>query len=86
MPLLSRFYGIEIRVWAGDHPPPHVHVTYAEHRAVLRIDTLELTSGRLPRRARLLVLEWAMLRRPELARAWDHAERFERPTPIEPLH
>jgi len=85
MPLLSRFYGIEIRMWTGDHPPPHMHVIYAEHRAVIRIDTLEMTRGKLPRRTRLLVLEWAMMHRADLARAWAEAERDERPNPIEPL-
>lgn len=28
MPELSRFYGIIIRMFYGDHPPPHFHAVY----------------------------------------------------------
>lgn len=28
MPTLSIFFGIIIRVWHDDHPPPHIHAEY----------------------------------------------------------
>lgn len=28
MPELSRFYGIVIQMYSGDHPPPHYHALY----------------------------------------------------------
>jgi hypothetical protein len=28
MPTLSTFFGIIIRMWHDDHPPPHIHVEY----------------------------------------------------------
>jgi hypothetical protein len=28
MPEVSRFYGIVIRIYYGDHPPPHFHAVY----------------------------------------------------------
>jgi hypothetical protein len=28
MPELSRFYGIIIRIFYGDHEPPHFHAVY----------------------------------------------------------
>lgn len=31
MPTISAFYGILIRMYFGDHPPPHFHVRYGEH-------------------------------------------------------
>jgi len=31
MPEVSRFYGIIIRFYFRDHPPPHFHAIYAEH-------------------------------------------------------
>ncbi len=33
MPEISRFYGIIIRMYPGDRPPPHFHAVYAEHEA-----------------------------------------------------
>ena len=40
MPEVSRFYGIVIRIFFGDHPPPHFHAVYGEHSAKIDIDTL----------------------------------------------
>jgi hypothetical protein len=28
MPILSVFFGIIVRMWHDDHPPPHIHVEY----------------------------------------------------------
>jgi hypothetical protein len=39
--------------------PPHFHAEYAEHEALVAIETLEVVRGELPRRALALVLEWA---------------------------
>ena len=33
MPEISRFYGIVIRMYYNDHPPPHFHAQYAEFKA-----------------------------------------------------
>jgi hypothetical protein len=71
MPTLSRFFGIVITMNWDDHPPPHFHDRYAEHEAVVRLDTLEVEIGSLPRRALALVLEWAALHRGELWDNWD---------------
>ncbi len=30
MPEISRFYGIVIKLFFGDHPPSHIHAVYAE--------------------------------------------------------
>ncbi len=38
----SRFYGIVIKMFFDDHEPPHFHVEYAEHQAVVSIETLAL--------------------------------------------
>ncbi len=65
-----------------DHPPPHFHARYAEHEAMLRLDTLEVEGGYLPRRALALVLEWAAQHRQEL---WDNWERVQSNQPIVPI-
>ena len=47
MPTISMFYGIIIRMYyaPGEHPPPHFHVYYAEHRATVDIRACEIMSG-----------------------------------------
>jgi hypothetical protein len=35
MPTISRFYGILIQMYFGDHLPPHFHALYAEFEAVI---------------------------------------------------
>ena len=59
MPEIARFYGIVIKLFFGDHPPPHFHAVYAECVGLFDIDTLEMIEGDLPKRAKRLVIEWA---------------------------
>ena len=85
MPELSRFYGIIIRMYYDDHPPPHFHAVYQGEEVQVDIQTLEVMKGRIRRRALVLVLEWAALHRDELRRAWDVTSRNQEPDKIEPL-
>jgi hypothetical protein len=57
MPTISAFYGIVIQMFFRDHAPPHFHVKYAEHKAIIDIQNLSLMEGHLPRRALNLVLD-----------------------------
>ena len=66
MPRISQFYGIAIYMYYRDHAPPHFHAIYAEHEAEFDIATATVTEGRLPRRARKIVTEWAAAHRDEL--------------------
>jgi hypothetical protein len=81
------FYGIIIRMYyaPGEHNPPHFHAYYNEFRATLSIDTLELTSGELPRRQLRLVQAWAELHRDELNANWQMVTNGEEPCRIQPL-
>ena len=78
-------YGITIRIYYDDHPPPHFHVYYQNAAATIRIDTLEVSRGTLPRRALALIIEWALAHRPELRQNWERAENGEPLVPIAPL-
>ena len=73
MPTISVFYGIVISMYFKEHAPPHFHAKYAEHEAAFTIKTLEMLRGKLPARARSLVLEWADLYRKELLANWEKA-------------
>ena len=57
MPEVARFYGITIKVFFGDHPPPHFHAIYGEFNALVNIESLKLIEGDLPSRAEKLVIE-----------------------------
>lgn len=85
MPTISTFYGIIIRMFFDEHAPPHFHVQYGEHKAIVDIRKLELLEGKLPRRAGELVLDWAELHQAELLEDWDLCQRHLQPNKIEPL-
>lgn len=82
MPEIARFYGIIIKLFFGDHPPPHFHAVYGEYIAVFDIQTLEVIEGDLPNRARKLVVEWASLHQAELLEIWNTQE-FRKLTPLQ---
>ena len=51
MPEVSRFYGILIKIFFGDHPPPHFHAVYGEYNALVGIESLTIIEGDLLNRA-----------------------------------
>ena len=85
MPEISRFYGIVIKMFFDDHQPPHFHVLYGEHEALVVIQTLAVMAGHLPPRAMGLVAEWASLHQDELQADWDRAKALEPLAKIAPL-
>jgi hypothetical protein len=87
LPTISMFYGIIVRMYyaPGEHPPPHFHAYYNEHRATVDIKTSELLEGSLPARQRKLVLAWAEVHRDELMADWQLVTNGEEPFKIQPL-
>jgi len=65
--------GMKIQFFANEHPPPHFYVVYAEYRALVRIDTMQLWKGSLPRNKLRSVIEWASPRRAILLATWAAA-------------
>lgn len=84
MPEISRFYGIIIRMFTIDseHPPKHIHIKYNEHEAVMEISTLNIIDGFLPKKARILVREWAEIHQDELNEMWE-TQNFHKIEPLE---
>lgn len=72
-------------MYFDDHLPAHFHAVYGGDEAVIGIETLAVLNGRLPARARSLVLECASRRQVELREAWERAKRLESPEQIAPL-
>jgi hypothetical protein len=85
MPEICRFLGIVITMYFNDHAPPHFHVRYESHRAIVGIDPLELREGKLPPRVLGLVIEWAELHQQELLDNWTSLTTTGTFTRIEPL-
>jgi Domain of unknown function (DUF4160) len=85
MPEISRFYGIVIQIFYGDHLPPHFHAIYSGDTAKIDIDALSIIDGNLPPRALALVMEWAKLHQAALREAFRKAANLQRPEKIAPL-
>ncbi len=79
---MTRFYGIIIKLFFGDQPPPNFHAVYGEYLALFNIDTLEMIEGDLSLRARKLVGEWAEKYQDELKNIWKTQE-FKKLPPLE---
>ena len=85
MPELSRFYGIIIKMYFGDHLPAHFHAQYGSDEVLVNINTLAVISGKLPPRALGLVMEWASLHQTELQQEWEKAKDLQPLGKIAPL-
>lgn len=85
MPRISEFYGIVIAMFWTEHPPPHFHAIYAEHKAQVLIESGEIMGGELPSRQLRMVSQWAQLHRNELMENWRKAREGLSPDRIEPL-
>lgn len=85
MPEISRFFGMVVQMYYANHDPPHFHVRYAGHKALISIETLGVLRGNLPPRALGLVTEWAALHRDELTENWQLARAEAQLKPVAPL-
>ncbi len=85
MPRISQFLGILIYMYYNDHLPPHFHAKYAEYEVLIRIDTLTIFRGELPRREQALVIKWASLHNEELMSNWELARKGLPVRSIDPL-
>ncbi len=81
MPEIARFYGIIIKLFFGDHPPPHFHAVYGEYNGLFEIETLEMIEGDLPSRARKMVVEWGASYKNELMEIWN-SQNFRKLPPL----
>ena len=85
MPSISAFYGIVIYMYARDHAPPHFHVAYGDHEAMVEIESGRIVRGSLPRTATKLVAQWADAHRASLMENWTLCVSMRPPKRIPPL-
>ena len=76
MPVISRFYGIIIRMYfqQSEHNPPHFHAIYGEHVAAINIADGTIIEGELPKKALEMVLEWNSIHKDALLKIWETQE------------
>lgn len=84
MPVLSRFYGIIIRMYflQKEHNPPHIHAIYGDDVAAITISDGKVIEGALPNKALKMVKEWVSLNKDELLTMWETQE-FKQLSPLE---
>jgi len=85
MPVISRFYGIVIRMWFIRPFVAHFHAFYQDSELVVGINPLKILQGEAPRRVHAMVMEWATQHQPELLEAWSQLGRAQGAQPIQPL-
>ena len=78
MPVLSRFYGIIIRMYflQNEHNPPHIHAIYNDDVAAIDFMTGKVLE------ALAMVQEWIGLNRDALKTIWETQE-FKKLPPLE---
>lgn len=84
MPVLSRFYGIIIRMYflQKEHNPPHIHAIYNDDVAAIDFMTGSILEGHLPPKALAMVREWIDLHTDELKEIWE-TQNFKNIAPLE---
>ncbi len=84
MPVISRFYGIIIRMYffQSEHNPPHIHAIYNDDVAAIDFMTGKVLEGHLPPKAMNMVQEWIAIHRDELKTIWETQE-FKNLAPLE---
>jgi len=86
MPIISTFFGIVVRMFYEDHPPPHFHAEYQGQQGKFAFDGTLIVGSIRSRTALRLIREWAELHRAELEANWAKAmakEQLDRIAPLE---
>lgn len=84
MPVISRFYGLVIKMYfmQSEHNPPHIHALYGEYMGIMDIQTRKMIAGDLPNRAAKMFAEWVEIHEKELMQIWETQNFVELP-PLE---
>ena len=84
MPVISKFYGIAIKMYflQSEHNPPHIHAIYNDDVAAINFMTGEVIEGYLPPKAISMVQEWVSMHKKALLKIWNTQE-FSKLPPLE---
>ena len=86
MPVISRFYGIVIKMYfrQAEHNPPHIHFTYGDYECSISVLD-RIVDGQAPAKVIAKVNEWINLHEAEILSLWEKAQKGEKIDKIEPL-
>lgn len=84
MPVISRFYGIVIKMYLRqkEHNPPHIHAIYGECIGVFSLQNGEMFEGDIPLKGQALVKSFIEHYKERLLIMWE-TQQFEVLPPIE---
>lgn len=84
MPVISRFYGIVIKMYfrQKEHNPPHIHAIYGDYIGMFSIEDGEMFNGDLPKKGQEMVKEFINQYKDRLLQMWENQD-FEILPPIE---
>jgi hypothetical protein len=85
MPVISKFYGIVIRMLMSRSLDARFHAIYGDHEIIVEIWPLRIVGGNAPERVRNMVLEWAAQNQLALMQNWNRAADGMVPQPVKPL-
>lgn len=76
MPIISKFYGISIYMYfiAKEHEPSHIHASYQDYNAVIKISDGSIIKGDMPKSKLKLIKEWVLIHKEELIKMWNTQE------------
>ena len=84
MPVISRFYGIVIKMYLRqkEHNPPHIHAIYGEYIGLFSLKDGDMFEGDIPIKGQLLVKEFVLYYKERLLEMWN-TQKFESLPPLE---
>ena len=85
MPVLSKFYGIVVRMLFVREFTAHFYAFYGSWELMVGVAPIRIIQGEAPERVCNLVLEWATTHQYELLGAWNRLAQSRPPEPIQPL-
>lgn len=85
MPIISKFYGIAIRMFRLKTFGARFHAIYENSELVVNLWPLQIVAGDAPRRVKEMVLEWAAQHQQELLATWHRIQAGEAPNAVPPL-
>ncbi|MFH1967864.1 MAG: DUF4160 domain-containing protein [bacterium] len=86
MPIISKFFGIVVRMFYDEHNPPHIHVEYQNKKAVFDFSGNILRGKIDSKTATKLTREWIDIHVSDLQEDWELAKSGKEIKPIIPLN
>lgn len=84
MPVISRFYGIVVKMYLRqkEHNPPHIHAIFGDYIGMFSIADGEMFEGDIPAKYQKYVQRFILHYQTELYDMWE-TQNFKKLDPIE---